>query len=54
MLILLNVPIQEITELPKVMFEDKVTKLANRTQGSLIIKEYPTASAHAGHFQVTS
>ena len=31
---LLNVPIQEITELPKVMFEDKVTKLANRTQGS--------------------
>ena len=48
---LLNVPIQEITELPKVMFEDKVTKLANRTQGSLIIKEYPTASAHAGHFK---
>ena len=47
---LLNVPIQEITELPKLMFEDKVTKLANRTQGSLIIKEYPTASAHAGHF----
>ena len=33
------------------MFEDKVTKLANRTQGSLIIKEYPTASAHAGHFR---
>jgi len=48
---LLNVPIQEMTELPKVMFEDKVTKLANRTQGSLIIKEYPTASAHAGHFR---
>ena len=48
---LLNVPIQEITELPKVMFEDKVTKLANRTQGSLIIKEYPTASAHSGHFR---
>jgi replicative DNA helicase len=48
---LLNVPIQEITDLPKVMFEDKVTKLANRTQGSLIIKEYPTASAHAGHFR---
>ena len=39
---LLNVPIQEITELPKVMFEDKVTKLAQRTQGQLIIKEYPT------------
>ena len=48
---LLNVPIQELTDLPKVMFEDKVTKLANRTQGSLIIKEYPTATAHAGHFR---
>ena len=48
---LLNVPIQEITDLPKVMFEDKVTKLAQKTQGTLIIKEYPTASAHAGHFR---
>ena len=48
---LLNVPIQEIGELPKVMFEDKVTKLAQKTQGTLIIKEYPTASAHAGHFR---
>ena len=48
---LLNVPIQEITELPKLMFENKVTKLAEKTQGTLIIKEYPTASAHAGHFR---
>ncbi len=48
---LLNVPIQEIGDLPKVMFEDKVTKLAQKTQGTLIIKEYPTASAHSGHFK---
>jgi len=48
---LLNVPIQEITDLPKVMFEEKVTKLSQKTQGSLIIKEYPTATAHAGHFR---
>ena len=48
---LLNVPIQEITELPKVMFDEKVTKLSQKTQGSLIIKEYPTASAHSGHFR---
>jgi len=48
---LLNVNIQEITNLPQVMFENKVTKLANKTQGSLIIKEYPTASAHSGHFK---
>ena len=48
---LLNVPIQEITELPKLMFENKVTNLAKKTQGTLIIKEYPTASAHSGHFK---
>ena len=48
---LLNVPIQEITNLPKLMFEEKVTKLSQKTQGSLIIKEYPTASAHSGHFR---
>ena len=48
---LLNVPIQNLTELPKSMFETKVTNLAKKTQGSLIIKEYPTASAHSGHFK---
>jgi len=48
---LLNVNIQDITDLPKVMFESKVTNLAKKTQGTLIIKEYPTASAHSGHFR---
>ena len=48
---LLNVPIQEIADLPKMMYESKVTKLSEKTQGTLIIKEYPTASAHAGHFR---
>ena len=48
---LLNVNIQDITDLPKQMFEGKVTDLAQKTQGTLIIKEYPTASAHSGHFK---
>ena len=48
---LLNVPIQDIADLPKSMFENKVTNLAKKTQGTLIIKEYPTASAHSGHFK---
>ena len=48
---LLDVPIQELTDLPKVMFENKVTNLTQKTQGTFIIKEYPTASAHAGHFR---
>jgi len=48
---LLNVPIQQLVELPRQMFESKVTNLTKKTQGQLIIKEYPTASAHAGHFK---
>jgi replicative DNA helicase len=48
---LLNVPIQQLIDLPRQMFENKVTNLSKKTQGSLIIKEYPTASAHSGHFK---
>ena len=48
---LLNVNIQDIVELPKQTFETKVNNLAQKTQGTLIIKEYPTASAHSGHFK---
>jgi replicative DNA helicase len=48
---LLNVNIQDITDLPQPMFESKVNSLAKKTQGTLIIKEYPTASAHSGHFK---
>ena len=48
---LLNVNIQDITDLPKPMFDSKVEALGKKTQGTLIIKEYPTASAHSGHFK---
>ena len=48
---LLNVPIQDIVDLPKQMFDSKVVNLAKKTQGTLIIKEYPTAAAHSGHFK---
>ena len=48
---LLNVPIQQLVELPEMMFENKVTNIAKKTQGTIIIKEYPTASAHSGHFK---
>lgn len=47
---LLNVNIQELSSLPKPMFDKKIDSLARKTQGKLIIKEYPTASAHVGHF----
>ena len=48
---LLNIPIQQLSDLPKVMFDKKIKTLSKKTQGKLIIKEYPTASAHVGHFK---
>ena len=48
---LMNVAIDQLENLPKEMFDNKITKIAAATQGKLIIKEYPTASAHAGHFR---
>ena len=48
---LLNVNVKDIAELPEVLFTSKVQEIARKTQGKLIIKEYPTASAHAGHFK---
>ena len=48
---LLNVSVKDIVELPEVLFNSKVNEISRKTQGKLIIKEYPTASAHAGHFK---
>jgi replicative DNA helicase len=48
---MLNVPINQLDELPKSIFTSKASKLVEKTKGTLIIKEYPTASAHSGHFK---
>jgi len=48
---LLNVMIDELETLPKDIYEKKVEKIRTKTMGKLIIKEYPTATAHAGHFR---
>tara|TARA_B110001454_G_scaffold134381_1_gene125095 strand:+ start:2788 stop:4164 length:1377 start_codon:yes stop_codon:yes gene_type:complete len=48
---LMNMPIMELKDLSKAMFDDKISKINDKIEGRLIIKEYPTASAHAGHFK---
>ena len=48
---LLNVGMSDLEELPYAMYETKINKLQSKTSGKLIIKEYPTASAHTGHFR---
>ena len=48
---LMNIPIQELTDLSKAMYDDRIRKINDKIEGRLIVKEYPTASAHAGHFK---
>jgi len=48
---LMDLSIDELHDLPKTMFDTSVDSIRKKTQGKLIIKEYPTASAHAGHFR---
>jgi len=48
---LMDVTIDDLHDLPKELYDNKMTKLRSKTSGQLIIKEYPTASAHAGHFK---
>ena len=47
----LNIPIKEIPDLSQKQFTTKIDRLKNKTAGKLIVKEYPTASAHVGHFR---
>ena len=48
---LLNIPIDQLDKMSKDMFSQKVSQLAKQTNGRLIVKEYPTGSAHSGHFR---
>ena len=48
---LLDVTMEDLHEMPHQLYEGKIKKLREKTQGQLIVKEYPTASAHSGHFK---
>ena len=48
---LLDVTVDELYEMPKQYYDTKIAKLKKKANGQLIIKEYPTASAHTGHFK---
>ena len=48
---LLNVKLDELSELPKDIYDKKINRVKNKTTGKLIVKEYPTAAANVGHFR---
>ena len=48
---LMNISMEDLHNLPKQMFDNKIAKIIKSTSGKLIVKEYPTASAHSAHFR---
>lgn len=48
---LMDIAIDQLKDIPKSVFANRVKRITDKTQGKLIIKEYPTASAHVGHFK---
>ena len=48
---ILDVTLDELSRMPKDVYEKKLERIKGKTTGKLIIKEYPTGSAHAGHFR---
>ena len=48
---LMNISMEDLHDLPKQMFDSKIEKIVKATSGQLIVKEYPTASAHTSHFR---
>ena len=48
---LFDVNIKDLIDLPESIFNSRINELKRKTQGRLIIKEYPTAAAHVGHFK---
>jgi replicative DNA helicase len=48
---LLNLTMDELKVIDRDIYENRISKITNKTKGKLIVKEYPTAGAHAGHFR---
>ena len=48
---LMNITMDDLHDLPRHMYESRFDKIQKKTQGKLIVKEYPTAAAHCGHFR---
>lgn len=49
---LLDIPMGQLKKIDASMYESKMNRLIKKTAGKLIFKEYPTTSAHVGHFKI--
>jgi replicative DNA helicase len=49
---LLDIPVQDLRNMPKTTYAKKIEELKQHCNGRLIIKEYPTGEANANHFRI--
>lgn len=48
---IMDITLDEVKELPLKTFQARMSRYKSKTTGRLVIKEYPTGSAHVGHFR---
>jgi len=48
---MMDVTIDELKIMPRDVYEKRIERIKGKTTGKLVVKEYPTGSAHAGHFR---
>jgi len=48
---IMDITLDEVAEVPMETFQKRIDRYKSKTPGKLVIKEYPTGSAHAGHFR---
>ena len=48
---IMDVTLDEVAEIPRDVFDKRIGRYKSKTPGKLVLKEYPTGSAHAGHFR---
>jgi len=48
---IMDITLDEVGEIPRDVLEKRMNRYKSKTPGKLVIKEYPTGSAHVGHFR---
>mgnify|MGYP005990663445 CR=1 FL=1 len=48
---MMDVTLDELKILPRDVYEKRINRIKSKTTGKLVVKEYPTGSAHVGHFR---
>ena len=48
---MMDTTLDDLKVMPRDVYEKRINRIKSKSTGKLVIKEYPTGSAHAGHFR---